>query len=714
MANRRASSLIRRLSDAGVIAVMRRLSPRRGSLGWWLAGIQVLLVLVVTAGVSGSALDVLEDLADSRLRVEVQLAGADARAAMDRAGEDALAFARVLSDRPTLRRLLRDHDIAGIPPFLARFCVRAGADACAVIEQGAILATAGDRAPWDALRAAATEQGERFLASPQDQQTPWLGAAAQMGPDAGGFDRPGVQVLVARRLDAAFARTLTRHEGVRLVLRNYRQFQAGSADAFTPLHTSALADGTYAVARLPALDVYAASHPVFSTTGEGIVLLETRLSSAAMEQEVGRLQRRLLGVAALLAALALLAGLVLGRRVTRPTEALTSAALRLGQGDFAATIPRGGPAEIGQLAVTMDDMRRNLIDLTSTLRTREAEAKAVLDGIVEGVYAVDGERRIRYLNERAAKLLGIDARQAIGRFCGDVLNPRPVGAELPCERLCPIRIARSGGEGRAVEYLATPDGTRRMVLSSSRPVDGMQVQVLRDETELEAVRRARDTVLANVTHEFRTPLAAQLASIELLRDGLRQGSPAQLEDLVLSLERGTVRLTQLIDNLLESMRIEAGQLAIRRQPIDLADVLDDAIATVEPLLRQRDQHLARDQQGGLLLDGDAVRLTQVLVNLLANASKFAPEQSVIRVGAQRDGNELRAWVEDEGSGPPEGALESVFERFGRGGVEPAPGGMGLGLSISRSIAQRHGGTLIATRTSAARTRFTLTLPADAA
>ncbi len=116
-----------------------------------------------------------------------------------------------------------------------------------------------------------------------------------------------------------------------------------------------------------------------------------------------------------------------------------------------------------------------------------------------------------------------------------------------------------------------------MVLTSAKPVDNLQVQELRDETELEAVRRARDTVLANVSHEFRTPLAAQLASIELLRAGLHTRTPAQLEELVLSLERGTLRLTQLIDNLLESVRIEAGQLDIRHQSIDLADVIEDAV-----------------------------------------------------------------------------------------------------------------------------------------
>ena len=103
---------------------------------------------------------------------------------------------------------------------------------------------------------------------------------------------------------------------------------------------------------------------------------------------------------------AVLAGLILWELVAGPVRALTAAATRLGTGDFSASIPPGGPAEVGALAHTMEDMRRNLIELTSTLRRREAEAQAVLVGIVEGVYAVDKNRIIRYLNPQAARLLG--------------------------------------------------------------------------------------------------------------------------------------------------------------------------------------------------------------------------------------------------------------------------------------------------------------------
>src|SRR4029434_8750564 len=98
-----------------------------------------------------------------------------------------------------------------------------------------------------------------------------------------------------------------------------------------------------------------------------------------------------------------------------------------GQGDFSASIPVGGSKETRSLARTMERMRGNLIELTTELRRREAEARAVLTGVVEGVFAVDASRTVRYANPQAARMLGREPGELVGRFCGDVL--RPVGPD---------------------------------------------------------------------------------------------------------------------------------------------------------------------------------------------------------------------------------------------------------------------------------------------
>jgi len=684
-----------------------QIDTSRASLGVWLALINVAIVVLVVGGISISAIGSLRTLADQQGQSRVQLAGALAREDLRRFSEDAVTHAKGVAQRPTFQRLLADRREATIGPYLRRSCNSDTITACAVFEGGMLVAQAGVPLPWSEIAAASTEQGERFLADPMGAAYPILGAATQVG---GATER---RLYVARLLDERMGKVLTDRVGVEIHLVNYRVFVEGkSADDFTRLHSAGLSDGRSAVARIKNLDLYAASFPIFASTGEAIALLEARLPSREIDASVGGLVRRLLITAIILAALAVLAGVILGQQVSGPMSSLTEAAVRLGQGDFSTSIPVGGTAEVGKLGRTMEDMRNNLVELTGALRRREAEAQAVLSGIVEGVYAVDRSRVIRYLNPQAARLLGVQAHEAIGRFCGDVLKPCAENGQRPCETHCPIMLARIEGSAQATERLNLREGTpRTTIITSAAPVDELQVQVIRDETELEGVRRARDSVLANISHEFRTPLAAQLASIELLREGMDTMPADSQKELVLSLERGTLRLTRLIDNLLESVRIESGQLGIRHQSVAIAEIVEDADALIGALLKQRRQSVELSIPEDLpRVDGDGPRLTQVFVNLLANASKFAPEDSIVRIGAAHAGGTVTVWVEDEGPGVPEIESGSIFERFYRGPEqEPEPGGLGLGLWIVKSIIDRHGGRITAGRT-ADRTRFVVELP----
>ena len=687
-----------------------RFDPRRASLSWLLAGINVAIVLLVVIGISVSAVGLLRDLADEQAFASVQLAGATAREELRRTHENVLTDARALAARPTLKRLLQEGRTAAIAPLLTRSCETERTNACALIQGSEVVAQSGMELPWAEILTAIEEQGERFYAVPEKLAAPVMGAVALV--DAASDAR----LIVIRSMDQKLAAALGERAGLPVRLVNYRTFTTLPTDPFTRLHSAGLSDGNSATRRINELDLYAASFPVFSSTGEAIVLIEARLSAQAIDISVQRLVKRLVITALILGTLALLGGIILGQLVAAPVRALTDAAVRLGQGDFSTSIPMSGAAEVGALARTMEDMRRNLVEVTGTLRKREAEAQAVLSGIVEGVYAVDRSRNIRYLNPQAARLLGVDAQEAIGKFCGDVLKPCLQEGRRPCDTHCPIVLARTEQSTQATERISPTEGNiRTTIITSAAPVDGLQVQVIRDETELEGVRRARDSVLANISHEFRTPLAAQLASIELLHEGLSTLPREQQEELVLSLERGTVRLTRLIDNLLESVRIESGQLAIRRQSVSLAEIIEDTDALMGALLRQRRQKLQVELPEDLPnIDGDGQRLTQVLINLLANASKFAPEDSVIRIGAQAQDHTISAWVEDDGPGIREGDTSTIFERFSRGALEePEPGGLGLGLWIVKSIIDRHGGSITANRTAEGRTRFTLVLPAEA-
>jgi len=665
------------------------------------------VVLLTILAIAIASVGLLRDQAAEQALARVRAAAHAARYEIRRVGEDAVTAARLLAGRPTLARLAQESSEMQLQLFLRRFCGTAGLDACALFRDTQLVVAAGVEIPWGKAIDAAREQGDGFMIASRARGP--LGALVEIPrlPDA--------RVMTIRLLDDRLAQELSQQIGVEVRLLPLSDWLEAVDPAYRDMHSEALATGEIAVASIPAREQFAASLPLFASTGEAILLIEARLPAQDVTGAVASFIRRLVFVTILLAALALSASLVLARRIGAPLSALATSAERLGQGDFSPSIPAEGTQEVEALAHTMEEMRRNLMDLTATLRHREAEAQAVLQGVVEGVYAVDSERRIRYLNPQAARILGAPAQELIGKFCGDVLRPRDVNGRRPCDSICPIYTARDDGKAQSTEHIDAGGVPRTVVITSAGPAGGLQVQVMRDETELEAVRRARDSVLANISHEFRTPLSAQLASVELMLDGLEAMPRERLGELLESLQRGTLRLTRLIDNLLESVRIESGQLAIRRQPVALAQVVEDAQDLMAGLLTQRRQVLRIALPDDLpVITGDAQRLTQVVTNLLANASKFGPEDGEITIGATQESGTIELFVEDAGPGVPEIEGKSIFERFYRAAEqEPDPRGLGLGLWIVKSIVERHGGEARAKRTPAGLTRFSVTLPSGA-
>lgn len=681
---------------------------RRLSLSTLLIAINVGLLLLAVTGVAFIAVRLLRQLADEQALARVQQAGVSARQALGRFGEGDLVAAQLLAERPTLQRLLQTGDTAQLTTFLGQFQQTSQLDGYAVLIGDRVIAQAGPALPWQAIWTARRAGEPRFLHRQPGGGPLILGAWAAIPT------QPDGAVIAAQVLDASLAQRISAQIELPVTVLDRQVALAQAGDARRAARTQALTTGQATAVRLDDPAVYVATLPLQAPSGEIAGLIETELPASGTAQSLRQLVQTLLLLTLGLVTLAALASLLVGRRFGYPLQTLTAAAARIGRGDLATPVPPAPGAEIGTLATTLEEMRRQLLRLTVDLRRQQAEAHAIVTGIVEGVFTVDRQRHIRYLNPQAAALLGISAEEAIGRFCGDVLNPQGPGGIRPCEEQCPIVHARFRGGARGTEHLLLRDGQRRTItITSAPPAEDQQVQVIRDETEIEATRRLRDAVLANISHEFKTPLSAQLASIELLLDRLPELTIDQIGQLVLSLQRGTLRLTQLIDNLLESVRIEVGQASIRRHAVVLDEVVEEALELTRPLIDLRGQQTALELPYPLPpIMGDTTRLTQVFVNLLANANKFAPVGSTIRIGGAVREATVMLWVEDQGPGLPPLAGQTLFDRFVRAPLEePEQSGMGLGLWIVKSIVERHGGRVDA-QSSGAGTRLCVTLPRE--
>jgi signal transduction histidine kinase len=230
-------------------------------------------------------------------------------------------------------------------------------------------------------------------------------------------------------------------------------------------------------------------------------------------------------------------------------------------------------------------------------------------------------------------------------------------------------------------------------------------------------------VFGALAHEMRGPLHALVTSAELLAQQLSAeqpsgepvaGSRLSPQAVANAVHCRSLWLKGLVDNLLCAATIQRGRFEVQRQAVNLLDVVSEVDVVVEPLLAERGQRLrVRSTVAAPVTLGDFSRLSQALVNLILNASKFSPPEATITVivaGTETEGA-LRVTVSDRGIGIPEEQAERLFEPYYRGRNAEATSGVGLGLSLVKSIVEAHGGAVNAARRPTGGSRFWLTLPA---
>jgi two-component system phosphate regulon sensor histidine kinase PhoR len=380
---------------------------------------------------------------------------------------------------------------------------------------------------------------------------------------------------------------------------------------------------------------------------------------------------------------------------------------RAAAGDFTPLERDHGHDELADLAETLS---RTVAGLGQTIRTLTDErnrSSAILGSMVEGVAVVTGDERILYCNWAFEQILELPEGSSQGRTLVEALRQ----ADL----IALVRQALPGVEERTGEVEV---GTvrRRSFSVTAAPVRAAgangAVLVLHDITELRRLERVRRDFVANVSHEFKTPLTAIQGFAETLLSGALDDK-ANRKRFVEIIREHARRLARLTDDLLKLSRIEAGRLELEIRPIRVEALVNGCVETARLNAQARGLQIHVDlQENAPAVRGDGAQLGEVLQNLLDNAVQYTPSGGQIEVKARSNGHEVIFTVTDTGIGIPESDLERIFERFYR--VDAArsreAGGTGLGLAIARHIVDAHGGRIWVESAVGQGSRFHFSIP----
>ncbi len=367
-------------------------------------------------------------------------------------------------------------------------------------------------------------------------------------------------------------------------------------------------------------------------------------------------------------------------RVVNPLRQMTFVATHMAGGDFSRRADVSQRGEVGELGSALNYLSRELSRNITSLTLERNRLKQAINGLSEGIVAVDRLIRITHYNPAVQRL-----------FTG----PKP--ALTADERLELVPDVLIWDDFRSVvekgEPISRPVSLRdRMIMIHIAPIHSEQAEIMgavglfSDITESERLERTRRDYVANVSHEMRTPLTAMRALLEPLSEGMVQSEETKERYYAIML-RETMRLSRLINDLLELSRLQSGSLALSTERVRLQGVFEELQDKYEPIAEEN--HIVFLMDEGLMSCPDVVsnpdRLEQVLVILIDNAIKYTNEGGTVRLSADWDGSQVRLSVSDTGIGIDEKDLPYVFDRFYK--VDKAHSGLGsgLGLSIAREL-----------------------------
>jgi two-component system, OmpR family, phosphate regulon sensor histidine kinase PhoR len=456
----------------------------------------------------------------------------------------------------------------------------------------------------------------------------------------------------------------------------------------------------YAVSCSPALS------PSSAASGARVLLLTSPLPD--LDRQFSIMRRPVWTAFLILFAAALAVALLDFNSTSRRTRSLKAFVARMAVGDFRPVNATPAGDALDELARALNQTAARLDSGISGLTDERNRSSAILGSMIEGVAVITGDERIVFSNRAFSRILGLeDVREIEGRPLLEVARQSDL--------LAAIKMALSGQEQVTSEIVVGTVRPRSFAVTAA-PVRASShkgaVLVLHEITNLRRLERVRQDFVANVSHEFRTPLTAIQGFAETLLAGAID-DPLNRRRFVEIIREHSMRLARLTEDLLKLSRIEAGQLQLDFRPVSVTQLIESCVETAQlkAVPRQLALHVSLPERLPPAR-GDSNTLQEVLQNLLDNALQYTPAGGRIDVSASCSNGHVVVTVADTGIGIPQVEQERIFERFYR--VDAArsreAGGTGLGLSIARHIMEAHGGRLWVESAVGEGSRFHFSIP----
>jgi len=398
------------------------------------------------------------------------------------------------------------------------------------------------------------------------------------------------------------------------------------------------------------------------------------------------------------------------RRLAISLMQIRASVERIAQIDDSERAKATSDDSVASLAVAVNDVARQLQERSAELTQRRQEHDTIVSSMIEGVLVVDADEKLISINQAAARLLGLENANVIGRSLQETIRNsdlhRLVTRTLELGTPVEGDVILQGVEDRHLQVTGT------MLRDATRGTVGALI-VLNDVTRLRKLEQVRRDFVANVSHELKTPITSIKGYVETLLDGAFR-NPEDTERFLTIVAKQANRLNAIIEDLLKLSRIEQGfeRGEIVLEQTALKGLLAAAISACETQITAKSIRVSMSCPDDLVGRINPPLLEQAVVNLIDNATKYSPAGSIVGVVAAKNDNVISITVRDHGIGIASEHLPRLFERFYR--VDKArsrsEGGTGLGLAIAKHIVLAHGGTISVSSRVGEGSAFTISLP----